>query len=609
MKKLDVLFVVPDYHNSSTLAHSLNKLGIESGIWIPHDYPPELLKECIFNIHEKTSKLYSLHGKIQESSLFAKYMKKVIHVVISLWKWKVFFSANKLLIYGDLVFLNYFPENFLATVYARFKGDIFFVPSGCRFEAPKSWWKEIDNNSICGNCGFESECNNKTSMISIKNAEKYVKGTVGFGFLESPFLVQNHFKYKSFEIPEERKRIKQEKPIKFLHTYSTKSRDLNGKNIKGTDIVRNVFEKLKNEGLKFDYEVRTGIPADQMKYVQKNADVVVDQLHYGWWGSTSLECIAMGIPVICHMKQSFLENFEKNFRIPSDKIPIINTSASNFEQTIRQIIADPSILIEIETKMEMFRKKFLDINNNVFELLTFLGIDLTRRNERLEAFKARVYATPLENYVQKLKSLGFAELDRVIDYGCGYGQWTVALASLNKEVIAVDNDEKKLAEAKNICFNMGINNVKFMTVQELFESDVKSQAFFSYSVSHLMPLSEFFQVIVSTLCKNGKFYFTANSLGWYLHCIQTNRNRSKDYSPRIMGVTAVLRNLFGIRSLSYKKEYHWIHSESRILSEVGKFNLKIQHYGKEGSFSNSSFFVSPYKKIDFVQEYEGTYGD
>ncbi len=39
-------------------------------------------------------------------------------------------------------------------------------------------------------------------------------------------------------------------------------------------------------------------------------------------------------------------------------------------------------------------------------------------------------------YAERVKQLGFANLGVVADVGCGYGQWSAALAEVNEAVIA-----------------------------------------------------------------------------------------------------------------------------------------------------------------------------
>lgn len=57
-------------------------------------------------------------------------------------------------------------------------------------------------------------------------------------------------------------------------------------------------------------------------------------------------------------------------------------------------------------------------------------------NDRL--FLQRIYADGLDKYTDRLQAIGFAEHEHVLDAGCGYGQWSLALAGMNQAVSACD---------------------------------------------------------------------------------------------------------------------------------------------------------------------------
>ena len=50
-----------------------------------------------------------------------------------------------------------------------------------------------------------------------------------------------------------------------------------------------------------------------MRFYQAQADIVVDQLIYGHWGSTAVECMALGKPVVCYLDKRWKENFMDNY--------------------------------------------------------------------------------------------------------------------------------------------------------------------------------------------------------------------------------------------------------------------------------------------------------
>ena len=53
-------------------------------------------------------------------------------------------------------------------------------------------------------------------------------------------------------------------------------------------------------------------------------------------------------------------------------------------------------------------------------------------------FFNRVYGSDNSDYLVRIKMIGFEKMNKVLDYGCGYGQWSIALSSNNNQVFSVD---------------------------------------------------------------------------------------------------------------------------------------------------------------------------
>ena len=71
-----------------------------------------------------------------------------------------------------------------------------------------------------------------------------------------------------------------------------------------------------------------------------------------------------------------------------------------------------------------------------------LNIALAKHNNRIgqndRLFLRRIYGDGLTKYQDRLNAIGFSEYDHVLDAGCGYGQWSLALAEMNRKVSSCD---------------------------------------------------------------------------------------------------------------------------------------------------------------------------
>ncbi|MFN7185117.1 MAG: class I SAM-dependent methyltransferase [Alphaproteobacteria bacterium] len=129
-----------------------------------------------------------------------------------------------------------------------------------------------------------------------------------------------------------------------------------------------------------------------------------------------------------------------------------------------------------------------------------------------------VTQVPFDYYVQRVQELGFTGMDKVIDVGCGFGQWSAALALFNGNVVALERHEKRLGIAKALADHAGLSNVETCLSDALtlpYENN-SVDAVFCYGVLMFVHrgkgLDEFYRV----LKPGGKLYVCTNGFGWWL---------------------------------------------------------------------------------------------
>lgn len=74
-----------------------------------------------------------------------------------------------------------------------------------------------------------------------------------------------------------------------------------GRDIKGTGAVIAAIEALKADGLPVRLIFATDIPSTKVRFLQVQADIVVDQLNYGRHGANARESFMLGRPVVTHV--------------------------------------------------------------------------------------------------------------------------------------------------------------------------------------------------------------------------------------------------------------------------------------------------------------------
>jgi glycosyltransferase involved in cell wall biosynthesis len=261
----------------------------------------------------------------------------------------------------------------------KLKKKLVFVPGGCLDFDLKKNISKYDNGLICENCGWGSICNDSINMRKFLIIKKYFDSTVGYTDIVSTQYKQTILPYKSLDmnlwspdlkIPEEF-RLPPTRNLRILHSFYNANRQEGGKNIKGSPYIIEAIERLKEEGYAVEYMYITDVPSRHMRYYQAQADIVVEQLIYGWWGSTGVETMALGKPVICYLREDAKENFFRHFP-EYDSLPIIEANTQNIYEVLKKTVEDKEFRERKAKESREFAERFFDVEKNVEILEKFI---------------------------------------------------------------------------------------------------------------------------------------------------------------------------------------------------------------------------------------------
>jgi len=124
--------------------------------------------------------------------------------------------------------------------------------------------------------------------------------------------------------------------------------------VKGTDYVEKAVEELREEGLKFRFQMIEGMTHEKAIEAYKESDILVDQLRIGWYGFLSVEAMAMGKAVICYLRDDLLHHFGE------DGPPLAVADPNTFKDTLRNLILDKQARRELGMKARAFCEKMHD---------------------------------------------------------------------------------------------------------------------------------------------------------------------------------------------------------------------------------------------------------
>jgi hypothetical protein len=123
---------------------------------------------------------------------------------------------------------------------------------------------------------------------------------------------------------------------------------------KGTEFVIAACEQLPVE-----LDIVEGLPHEQAREHYARADIVVDQLNAGWHGVFALEAMALGKPVVLHLKQDVVEQAERAYRT---KVPLVPATKETLVDALRPLVESPALRREIGAASRAYVEKVHDID-------------------------------------------------------------------------------------------------------------------------------------------------------------------------------------------------------------------------------------------------------
>lgn len=230
-------------------------------------------------------------------------------------------------------------------------------------------------------------------------------------------------------------------------------------------------------------------------------------------------------------------------------------------------------------------------------------------NNRL--FLRRIFANGIHQYCERLSAIGFSEASRVLDAGCGFGQWSLALASLNYEVECCDISPIRIQFLNQLADSLKASNInaQISGIDTLPFSDESFDAVFCYGVLFLTPWRQSLQELVRVLKPGGKLYVNANGFGWYAYLWHEEHNKADDYDPKHVAAKCLYDTLTYDRTGIYKPGMNLLIEQDEIIKSLKKLGMTNIQTSCEGGLhleTNSNrpkpFFPGEFKGLPAVYE-------
>jgi glycosyltransferase involved in cell wall biosynthesis len=130
---------------------------------------------------------------------------------------------------------------------------------------------------------------------------------------------------------------------------------------KGT---RHVIEAC--EQLPVELDIVEGVPHLQARERYARADIVVDQLNAGWHGVFALEAMALGKPVVAHLKPEVVEQSAEGFGV---RVPIVAATRETLVDALQPLVEEPARRRELGARSRAYVEEVHDLRRVADRLL------------------------------------------------------------------------------------------------------------------------------------------------------------------------------------------------------------------------------------------------
>jgi glycosyltransferase involved in cell wall biosynthesis len=111
--------------------------------------------------------------------------------------------------------------------------------------------------------------------------------------------------------------------------------------------------------LDVELDIVEGVPHEEARARYAKADIVVDQLRAGWHGVFALESMALGKPVVTHLKPDVVERSAAGFGV---RVPIVPATSETLVDALRPLVAEPALRREIGAAGRAYVEQVHDID-------------------------------------------------------------------------------------------------------------------------------------------------------------------------------------------------------------------------------------------------------
>jgi glycosyltransferase involved in cell wall biosynthesis len=244
---------------------------------------------------------------------------------------------------------------------------------GCNDGIAQSTWYAW-SGGMCDKCRFQHQpgvCSDARNLAWGEKLAKHVDlvsaelmprldALAGANSVTVPLTygVDEHEWRPDLEIPAALRLNRSPGEVIVMHAFGNfASRGTEGADPKGTKAIVAAVAGLRDEGLPVRLEFVHSLASRDMRFVQVQADIVVDQLYLGRYGAQARECMMLGRPVVGYLKYDPGAEDEETLTCLRE-CPIVNATPDTLCDVLRELVKDENRRREIGRRSREFALKW-----------------------------------------------------------------------------------------------------------------------------------------------------------------------------------------------------------------------------------------------------------
>lgn len=231
---------------------------------------------------------------------------------------------------------------------------IAYTPSGCLDGVSQTAFRDF--TGACRRCAWERRpdiCSDKLNLVWARQLDLVcdlvcpqtdypLEARAGAKYFREPLVdvIDPDLWHPDIESPPELRIPRTANELIVYHAFADyAARRVGDRDLKGSGAVMAAIERLQREGVKVQLKFLTDMPSRLVRFVQVQADVVVDQLNYGREGATAREAMMLGKPTICYINPRQPGSLPPSRAI--SECPLVSATEATVYEVLKGLLLDP----------------------------------------------------------------------------------------------------------------------------------------------------------------------------------------------------------------------------------------------------------------------------